>query len=200
MTNYPYRHVTKHSPDSCGMLLRAAYESQHQQGIGIKPGWKHCARIILGSIKGTKLILHSSRLHINAHGAILYADILDHVDGSAIVGEFRISSRIRLVVWFSRIFFSVLLLAPITILLLVKFRDPQSLPVFGLSVAIMIIISIYLTLMFGLNRLLIIPIEDVRFVHDFIEKATSSSNSKEAEQIMDANLPFTPQPPSNATH
>lgn len=105
MTKYPYRHVTKHSPDSCGMLLRAAYENQHHQGIEIKLGWKHCARVVIGSIKGTKLILVSGRIAVGKCVAILYADILDHEDGSVIVGVFRASTSSRVCVWFSRVFF-----------------------------------------------------------------------------------------------
>ena len=181
MTMYPYRHVTKHSPDSCGMLLRTAYENQHQQGIEIKPGWKHCARVVLGSIKGTKLILFSGRIDVGIREAILYADILDHKDGSVIVGVFRTSTSTRVSVWFSRVFFSLLLLGPVAMLLLGKLRDPQALPGFGLSAAVLIIIGIYIALMWGLNKLLTIKMEDVRFVHDFIERATTSSKS-EAEQ------------------
>ena len=183
MAQHPYRYLVKQPPNSCSVLLRHAYENQHEQGVEIKPGWKHNSRLIKGSINSTSLILHSSRIGINAHAAILYADILDHVQGSEIVGMFRINPGIRFIVWISRIFFTVLFFAPVTILLLSKYRDPQALPGFGLSVAILILIAFYLLLMFGLNRLLIIPLEDVRFVHDFIERATSSSNSKETEDV-----------------
>ena len=179
MTKYPYRHVSKHSPDSCGMLLLAAYENQHQQGIEIKRGWKHCARMVLGSIKGTKLILFSGRIDVGIRAAILYADILDHEDGSVIVGVFRGSTSSRFSVWFSRVFFSVLLLGSVALLLLGKLRDPQALPGFGLSATVLILIGIYITLMWGLNKLLTIKMEDVRFVHDFIERATTSSKSED---------------------
>lgn len=179
MTNYPYRYVVTQPPDSCSLLLRDAFENQHQHGVEIKPGWKHTSRMVMGSMKGTKLVLHSGRLCMNAHAAILYADILSHVNGSEIVGEFRINPGIRFIVWFLRIFISLLFLVPVTILVLAKFRDPQALPGFGLSMAILIMIAMHFSLMFGLNRLLNIPLEDVRFIHQFIERATSSSNSNE---------------------
>ena len=168
------------------MLLRAAFENQHQQGIEIKPGWKHCARVVLGSIKGTKLILFSGRIDVGICEAILYADILDHRDGSVIVGVFRTSVSNRVSVWFSRVFISLLLLGPVAMLWLGKLRDPQALPGFGLSAAVLIIVGIYIALMWGLNKLLTIKMEDVRFVHDFIERATTSSKS-EANRVPESN-------------
>jgi hypothetical protein len=192
MTKYSFRHVTKHSPDSCGMLLRAAYENQHHRGIEIKPGWKHCARVVIGSIKGTKLILVSGRIAVDSRVAFLCADILDHEDGSVIVGVFRASTSSRVIVWFSRVFISVLLLVPLALLSLGKLRDPQALPGFGLSAAALIIIGIYITLMLGLPKLLNIKMEDVQLVHDFIERATTSSKSEaeqdEAQQPLSAAL------------
>jgi hypothetical protein len=184
MKQYSYRFIVKQPPHLCSALLLHAYENQHELGVEISPGWKHNSCLIIGKIKGTNMILHSSRLSTNAHGAILYADILDHEQGSEIVGVFRMNPSISFIVWFCRIFFTVFFFAPITILLLTKYRDWQSFPTFGLSLAILIMVSIYLLLMFGLNRLRVIPLEDVHFVHDFIVKATSSSTSKEAEQVL----------------
>lgn len=176
MTKYPYRHITPHPPDLCSRLLLTACKNQHRHGVEIQPVWRHCPRMVVGRVKGTKVIFHSSRLGIDSRTAILYADILGHGNGSVIVGEFRIGSRIFF--WIFRAFVSVLFGGAVGILLLGKLHDPQALSGYGLSIAVLMIFGVYFGVMWGINKTLTISLEDVLFVHRFIEEATTENHSK----------------------
>jgi hypothetical protein len=175
MMKQPYRYLVALPPDATIILIRAAYENQHQDGVEIEPGWIHHSQMMMVSIKGNKMELCSSRVQSHAGTAILYAEILDHENGSEIIGEFRMNPSIRFFVEFARFFISFLLLGPVVILLLAKYQDPQALPIGGLTATIVALLCIHFSLMFGLKKLLVMRQVDVRLVHAFIEKATSPS-------------------------
>lgn len=188
MIKHPYRHVTSHSPETCSRLLRNAYENQHRHGVEIQPGWRHCARMVGGSLRDTKVILY--RNHGNdSRTTVLYADILDHESGSAIVGEFRNATITRVFFWIFRVFVSVLLLGAAATLLLSKLRYPQDLPGYGMWVAVVTILVIHAALMWWLSKMLTISPEDVEFVQDFIERSTSPCQSNAEQCTTNRSLP-----------
>jgi hypothetical protein len=171
MTLYPYRHVTPHPPDTCIDLLRTALENQHLQGVEVRPGWRHCSRMVFGSLGDRRVKLYGGKLDMQM--AILYADVLNHEDGSEIIGVFRVGQSSRIFLWIFRVFFSVLLLGPVAILLLAKLNDPQAIPGLPLSITVIVILGIYAALMWGSKKMLTISREDVLFLQRFIEKSTS---------------------------
>lgn len=155
-------------------LLQDAYENQWRGGVEIRPGWKHCSRMVCGRLNGTRLVLHRCNPVMNS--PTLYADIFIHERGSVVVGEFKLGARVFF--WGFRAFLSLLFFGVIVVLLWGKLRSPESLSTLGLSLSIAGLVGICLVLMYGLKRIFSLSMDDVDFVRHFIEEATSESRAQ----------------------
>lgn len=184
MIKHHYRHVTSHSSEICSRLLRDALENQHRRGIEIQPGWRHCARMVQGRLRDTKVTLYSREPGNDFKTAVLYAEILDHERGSVIVGEFQNAMSSRVFRWVFRIFVSILLLGAAIILVLTKLRHPQDIPGYGAWVAVVVILGIQAALMWwsSRNAQSICP-ECVSFVQRFIEESTTACQSNAEQDV-----------------
>ena len=168
---YPYRLVTRHPPDVCAAILQSALDTQHMRGIEIRPGWKHCPRMVLGRVRGTKLKLYNGKIDIDSAAPMLVAEIFPHEKGSLIEGEFRGSGGQHVMKWLIRGFASFLYFGPLILLILGKIHDPEALSWLYIGIFGLLGLLVQNTLWRYAGKSVGLSKKDVDFLQRFIKDA-----------------------------
>lgn len=152
-------------------MIQTALDTQHLRGKEIRPGWKHCPRMVLGKVRGTRLKLYDGRIGSDDSAPWLDAEILPHGGGSVIAGAFRKSGSTRVMSVIARAFSSLLAGGMLSILVMGKMAQPEAISWWAIGFFALLLAGFVAVFWSIAGKMKIFREEDLAFLKRFVEEA-----------------------------
>lgn len=152
-------------------MIQTALDTQHLRGKEIRPGWKHCPRMVLGKVRGTRLKLYDGRIGSDDSAPWLDAEILPHGGGSVIAGAYRKSGSTRVMSLIARVFSSLLAVGMLSILVMGKMTQPETISWWAIALVAVLLAGFVAVFWLIGRKMKEFREDDLAFLERFVEEA-----------------------------